>query len=180
MFNVKQHKFTSQGTFLLQSPSLFFNLLSLLYPKRRSQQLILQLLCLHCTLKRVGIFLKFDSQVRRRLSLPSPSMKALFITRYFFLRFQSVFFLSHATRRFEFGWRPTLLRPKAKHKAPMPRETVNRAWKVLGIQGTLSLPRRLFQGSSFFIPPHKRLLNQRQHSFPKLSQSHGTFQILES
>ena len=29
------------------------------------------------------------------------------------------------------------------------------------------------------VPPHKRLLNRRQHSFPMLSQSHCTFQILE-
>ena len=43
-----------------------------------------------------------------------------------------------------------------------------------------SLPRRHFQRSSFFIPPLKHLLNRRQHSFPKLSQSHCTFQILES
>ena len=43
-----------------------------------------------------------------------------------------------------------------------------------------SLPYRLFYGSSFFIPPHKCLLNWRQRSFPKLSQSHCTFQILES
>ena len=43
-----------------------------------------------------------------------------------------------------------------------------------------NLPRRRFQGSSFFIPPHKRLLNRRWHSFPRLSQSHCTFQILES
>ena len=43
-----------------------------------------------------------------------------------------------------------------------------------------SLPRRRFYGSSSFIPPHKRLLNRKQHSFPKLSQSHCTFQILES
>ena len=28
------------------------------------------------------------------------------------------FFLSRATRRFEFAWRPTLLRPKAKAKSP--------------------------------------------------------------
>ena len=35
-----------------------------------------------------------------------------------------------------------------------------------------SLPRRHFQRSSFFIPPLKHLLNRRQHSFPKLSQSH--------
>ena len=43
-----------------------------------------------------------------------------------------------------------------------------------------SLPHRLFYGSLFFIPTHKRLLNQRQHPFSKLSQSHCTFQILES
>ena len=30
-----------------------------------------------------------------------------------------------------------------------------------------SLPRRRFQGSSHFVPPHKRLLNREQHSFPK-------------
>ena len=29
-----------------------------------------------------------------------------------------------------------------------------------------SLPRMHFQGSSFFIPPHKRLLSRKQHSFP--------------
>ena len=43
-----------------------------------------------------------------------------------------------------------------------------------------SLPRRRFQGSSYFFPPHKRLLNRGQHSFPTLSQSRCTFQILES
>ena len=30
----------------------------------------------------------------------------------------------------------------------------------------LSLPRRRFKGSSFFIPPHKRLFSRKQHSFP--------------
>ena len=30
------------------------------------------------------------------------------------------------------------------------------------------------------VPPHKRLLNRGQHSFPTLSQSRCTFQILES
>ena len=30
------------------------------------------------------------------------------------------------------------------------------------------------------VPPHKRLLNRGQHSFPKLSQSRCTFQIPES
>ena len=43
-----------------------------------------------------------------------------------------------------------------------------------------SLPHRRFWGSSSFVPPHKRLLNWVQHFFPKLSQSHCTFQILES
>ena len=43
-----------------------------------------------------------------------------------------------------------------------------------------SLPCRRFYGSSYFVPPHKRLLNRRQHSFPTLSQSRCTFQILES
>ena len=37
-----------------------------------------------------------------------------------------------------------------------------------------SLPRRHFQGSSYFFPPHKRLLNREQHSFPTLSQSRCT------
>ena len=32
-------------------------------------------------------------------------------------------------------------------------------------RGEDSLPRRRFQGSSFFILPHKRLLNRKQHSF---------------
>ena len=40
--------------------------------------------------------------------------------------------------------------------------------------------RRGFQGSSSFISYHKRLLNREQHSFPKLSQSHCTFQIVET
>ena len=49
---------------------------------------------------------------------------------------------------------------------------------------------RNFQGFSIIFPaklliashppPHKHLLNRRQHSFPMLSQSHCTFQILES
>ena len=39
---------------------------------------------------------------------------------------------------------------------------------------------RGFQGSSSFISYHKRLLSREQHSFPKLSQSHCTFQILET
>ena len=43
-----------------------------------------------------------------------------------------------------------------------------------------SLPRRRLRGSSFFIPPHKHLLNRRRYSFPKLGQSHCTSQILES
>ena len=43
-----------------------------------------------------------------------------------------------------------------------------------------SLPCRRFYGSSYFVPPHKRLLNRRQHSFPTLSQSRCTFQILQS
>ena len=43
-----------------------------------------------------------------------------------------------------------------------------------------SLPRRRFEGSSYFVSPHKRLLNRGQHSFPTLSQSRCTFQILES
>ena len=43
-----------------------------------------------------------------------------------------------------------------------------------------SLPCRRFYGSSYFVPPHKCLLNRRQHSFPTLSQSRCTFQILES
>ena len=43
-----------------------------------------------------------------------------------------------------------------------------------------SLLLRRFQGSSYFFPPHKRLLNRGQHSFPKLSQSRHTLQIPES
>ena len=43
-----------------------------------------------------------------------------------------------------------------------------------------SLPHRRFFGSSCFVPPHKCLLNWGQHSFPTLSQSRCTFQILES
>ena len=43
-----------------------------------------------------------------------------------------------------------------------------------------SFPCRCFYGSSCFVPPHKRLLNRGQHSFPTLSQSCCTFQILES
>ena len=39
---------------------------------------------------------------------------------------------------------------------------------------------RGYQGISSFIPHHKRLLNREQHSFPKLSQSHCTFQIVET
>ena len=42
-----------------------------------------------------------------------------------------------------------------------------------------SLLRRHLWGSSYFIRPHKYLRNQEQHSFPKLSQSPCTFQILE-
>ena len=42
-----------------------------------------------------------------------------------------------------------------------------------------SLPRRRFRGSSSFIPPHKRLLNRKQLSFPKPSQFRCTFQFLE-
>ena len=42
------------------------------------------------------------------------------------------------------------------------------------------LPRRRFKGSSSFITARKRLLNREQHSFPKLSQSNCTFQILDS
>ena len=42
-----------------------------------------------------------------------------------------------------------------------------------------SLSRRHLWGSSYFVPPHKYLRNQEQHSFPKLSQSHCTFQTLE-
>ena len=51
---------------------------------------------------------------------------------------------------------------------------------IIPLPKTIRLPCRHFQGSSFFIPPNKRLLNWRQHSFPMLSQSHCTFQILES
>ena len=51
--------------------------------------------------------------------------------------------------------------------------------KKITCQWKSSLPRRRFYGSSSFIPPHKRLLNRKQHSFPKLSQSHCTFRILE-
>ena len=43
-----------------------------------------------------------------------------------------------------------------------------------------SLLRRRFQGSSYFDPSHKRLLHRGQHSFPKLSQTHCTFQIPQS
>ena len=39
-----------------------------------------------------------------------------------------------------------------------------------------SLQRRRFKGIWYFVS----LLNQEQHSFPKLSQSHCTFQILDS
>ena len=42
-----------------------------------------------------------------------------------------------------------------------------------------SLPRRCFQGSSYFVPSHKSRRNREQHSFPIVSQSHCTFQILE-
>ena len=42
-----------------------------------------------------------------------------------------------------------------------------------------SLLRRHLWGSSYFVRPHKYLRNQEQHSFPKLSQSPCTFQILE-
>ena len=42
-----------------------------------------------------------------------------------------------------------------------------------------SLSCRHLWGSSYFVPPHKYLRNQEQHSFPKLSQSHCTFQTLE-
>ena len=45
-------------------------------------------------------------------------------------------------------------------------------WSVASHEG-------VFWGSSYFVRPHKRLLNREQHSFPKLSQSHCTFQILE-
>ena len=44
----------------------------------------------------------------------------------------------------------------------------------------VSLPRRHFYGSSYFVLPHKRLLNRGQHSFSTLSQSRCPFQILES
>ena len=44
----------------------------------------------------------------------------------------------------------------------------------------LSLSHWRFSESWFFISPHKQLLNRRQHSFPTPSQSHYTFQILES
>ena len=50
----------------------------------------------------------------------------------------------------------------------------------MGVRDCSSLPRRPFWGSSYFFPPHKRLLNREQHSFPTLSQSRCTFQILES
>ena len=43
----------------------------------------------------------------------------------------------------------------------------------------ISLTHRRFEESSYFVPPHKRLLNSEQHSFHTLSQSHFTFQILE-
>ena len=43
----------------------------------------------------------------------------------------------------------------------------------------ISLTHRRFEESSYFVPPHKRLLNPEQHSFHTLSQSHFTFQILE-
>ena len=42
-----------------------------------------------------------------------------------------------------------------------------------------SLPHRCFQGSSYFVPSQKSPLNREQHSFPIVSQSHCTFQILE-
>ena len=38
----------------------------------------------------------------------------------------------------------------------------------------------VFRGARLFFPHHKRLLNREQHSFPKLSQSHCTFQTVET
>ena len=46
--------------------------------------------------------------------------------------------------------------------------------KLNMIKESPSLQGRHFQASSYFVPSHKRLLNRKQLSFPKLSQSHCT------
>ena len=51
--------------------------------------------------------------------------------------------------------------------------------KTLSLIGSIAFDLVLVSHAGDFFP-HKRLLNRRQLSFPKLSQSHCTFQILES